>query len=139
MKRALIIGSSGQDGTLLSHFLKEKGYSVEGLSRRPGPGCFDRLTLLDLRDSSSFAGYLHQFTGDEIYYLAAENQSSATLARTASPGTMFDVNVGAYGLLLEHCSRRLAPPRIFFASSALVFGHAEGVVTEASEPSPRCL
>ena len=78
MKRALITGITGQDGSYLAEFLLEKGYQVFGLTRRSSTPVFDRIshlvnkiTLLpgDLLDQGSLIDALEESRPDEIYKL----------------------------------------------------------------------
>jgi GDPmannose 4,6-dehydratase len=79
MKKALITGITGQDGSYLAEFLLEKGYTVYGLVRRSSTVNFeriahiqDRLELLsgDLTDQGSLLSALQQSEPDEVYNLA---------------------------------------------------------------------
>ena len=80
MKKALITGITGQDGSYLAELLLEKGYEVHGVVRRSSTENFERIAHLrervelhqaDLLDQTSIAGVLAQVQPDEIYNLAA--------------------------------------------------------------------
>lgn len=82
MKRALITGITGQDGSYLAELLLEKGYEVHGLIRRSSLPHTDRITHLldkvtfhdgDLCDSSSIIRILRSVRPDEVYNLAAQS------------------------------------------------------------------
>ncbi len=89
MKKALITGITGQDGSYLAEFLIEKGYEVHGLKRRSSLFNTDRIDHLyqdphssirnfilhhgDLTDSSSILRIIQQVQPDEIYNLAAQS------------------------------------------------------------------
>lgn len=82
MKRALITGITGQDGSYLAELLLEKGYEVHGMTRRASlpnteriSHLLDRVTLHDgdLSDSSSIIRILNIVRPDEIYNLAAQS------------------------------------------------------------------
>lgn len=89
MKRALITGVTGQDGSYLAELLLGKGYEVHGLKRRTslfntdridhlyeGPEVLDRHFILhhgDLTDSSSLVRVIGDVQPDEIYNLAAQS------------------------------------------------------------------
>src|SRR4051812_44031110 len=82
MKKALITGVTGQDGSYLAEFLLEKGYQVYGLVRRSSTLNFeriahiqDRIELLsgDLTDQNSLLNTLQQAAPDEVYNLAAQS------------------------------------------------------------------
>jgi GDPmannose 4,6-dehydratase len=80
MKRALITGVTGQDGSYLAEFLLEKGYRVFGMVRRSSTENFERidhirdsidLVQADLLDQLSLITVLHEVKPDEVYNLAA--------------------------------------------------------------------
>ena len=82
MKKALITGITGQDGSYLAEFLLEKGYEVHGLIRRSSISNTGRIDHLirenkivlhggDLSDSSSLVRIIGEVRPDEIYNLAA--------------------------------------------------------------------
>lgn len=89
MKKALITGITGQDGSYLAEFLLEKGYEVHGIKRRASLFNTDRIDHLyqdphernrrfvlhygDMTDSSSLIRILQQVRPDEIYNLAAQS------------------------------------------------------------------
>ena len=89
MKRALITGITGQDGSYLAEFLLEKGYEVHGIKRRTSLFNTDRIDHLyqdpheknqrlvlhygDMTDSSSLVRIIQQVQPDEIYNLAAQS------------------------------------------------------------------
>ncbi len=89
MKRALITGITGQDGSYLAELLLEKGYEVHGIKRRSSLFNTDRIDHLyqdphetgrkfvlhhgDLTDSSSLIRIIQQVQPDEIYNLAAQS------------------------------------------------------------------
>jgi len=80
MKRALITGITGQDGSYLADFLLEKGYQVYGMVRRSSTEKFERIEHLrdkieirqgDLLDQLSLINLLEEVQPDELYNLAA--------------------------------------------------------------------
>jgi GDPmannose 4,6-dehydratase len=89
MKKALITGVTGQDGSYLAEFLLEKGYEVHGIKRRSSLFNTDRIDHLyqnhhvknrrfilhhgDMTDSSSLIRIIQQVQPDEIYNLAAQS------------------------------------------------------------------
>lgn len=89
MKKALITGVTGQDGSYLAELLLEKGYEVHGIKRRTSLFNTDRIDHLyvdphegdkkfvlhhgDLTDSSSLIRIIQQVQPDEIYNLAAQS------------------------------------------------------------------
>ena len=82
MKKALITGITGQDGSFLAELLLEKGYEVHGICRRASTNnkvriehILDKIKLHDgdLADSSSIIRIINDITPDEIYNLAAQS------------------------------------------------------------------
>ncbi len=89
MKKALITGITGQDGSYLAEFLLEKGYEVHGIIRRSSSFNTERIDNLyqdphindvkmflhygDLSDSSNLSRLLEKIQPDEIYNLAAQS------------------------------------------------------------------
>ena len=84
MKKALITGITGQDGSYLAEFLLEKGYEVHGIVRRASISNTARIDHLieknaihlhdgDLSDSSGLIRLVGEIKPDEIYNLAAQS------------------------------------------------------------------
>lgn len=139
MKRALVCGISGQDGSYLARLLLEKGYHVVGTSRdaaMSGFGNLKRLGLLDrvevtsmaLNDFRSVLQALVRFEPDEIYNLAG--QSSVGLSFDQPVETLESVSVGSLNLLeaVRFLGRGM---KLYNAGSSECFG--ESSATPASE------
>ena len=85
MKRALITGLTGQDGSYLAEFLLEKGYEVHGIKRRSSSFNTDRVNHVfngsknfymhygDLTDSTNLIRLIQMIRPDEIYNLGAQS------------------------------------------------------------------
>jgi GDPmannose 4,6-dehydratase len=82
MKKALITGVTGQDGSYLAEFLLTKGYKVFGMVRRASTENFERIEHLrgkitivqaDLLDQMSLIGLVEQIEPSEIYNLATQS------------------------------------------------------------------
>ena len=89
MKKALITGVTGQDGSYLAELLLEKGYEVHGVVRRHSTPCTERIDHLlfdegckdrfflhygDLTDAVNLAQLVRTVEPDEVYNLAAQSQ-----------------------------------------------------------------
>lgn len=130
MKRALICGVSGQDGTYLAKFLLEKGYQVWGTSRDAQVANFANLTMLGINDRvnllsmaqtdfRSVLNTLSQSDPDEIYFLSG--QSSVGLSFDQPAETMESISFGILNLL--EAIRFIGKPiRLYNASSSECFG-----------------
>jgi GDPmannose 4,6-dehydratase len=123
VKKAVITGITGQDGTYLTKFLLNKGYKVYGvITGLPGRDNFDNFQKLGLHESDIDKILLPNIPqiledGVEIYNLAA--QSSVGMS-WKEPEITFEVNVNRYIKLLELCKGHNV--KIFQASTAEMYG-----------------
>ena len=134
MKRAVITGVTGQDGSYLAELLLEKGYEVHGIVRRAStfnrqridhlrnsPEWRDRFLLHygDLSDDGSLIAVLDEARPDEVYNLAAQSHVGISFTQPAYTGDV--VALGAIRLL--EAIRRICPEtRYYQASSSELFG-----------------
>jgi len=132
MKRALITGINGQDGSYLAEFLLSKGYEVwgtlkrnsvsENQSSRIDDNTFSRIKLeyADMTDMSSLIRVLQLCKPDEIYNLAAQSH-----VRISFDQPVYTTEVVAVGTLnLLESARIICPKvRIYQASSSEMFGN----------------
>ena len=121
MKRALITGVGGQDGTLLSQFLLEREYEVFGVVRRAHDELDGRVHLLEanLLDQVGLRAALAEAQPDEVYNLAAP--SFVPQSWDAPVETAEFAAVGVTSLL--EAVRAVAPAaRVYQASSSEIFG-----------------
>ena len=131
MKRALITGITGQDGSYLAEFLLEKGYEVWGLIRRSSSPTntsridhiIDKLNLLygDLTDLTSLENCLIRSKPHEIYNLAAQSH-----VRISFDQPVYTANATGIGTLnLLEAARMVSPnSKIYQASSSEMFGNS---------------
>jgi len=145
MKKALIIGVSGQDGAYLAKLLLEKGYEVHGTSRDHEVSTFGNLTKLGIKDrvkltsmvTSDFRSVLTALQtadADEIYNLAGQTSVGMSFAY---PVETFDsILIGTMNLL--ECVRLLKKScRLYNAGSSEVFGNTEKPADETTNYHPR--
>ena len=128
MKRALITGVTGQDGSYLAELLLEKGYQVYGLVRRASTENFERIEHLreclqlvqgDLLDQTSLLEALEESRPDEVYNLAAQSFVPTSWNQPVLTGEFTALGVTR---LLE-AVRRFAPKiRFYQASSSEMYG-----------------
>jgi GDPmannose 4,6-dehydratase len=140
VKRALITGISGQDGSYLAELLLDKGYEVHGLVRGSTDTRFGRLEGIqgrlrlyaaDLLDESSLFDVIRRTSPDEVYNLAA--MSSVSQSWRLAIATAEYTAVGVTRLL--EAIRELCPgARFYQASSSEMFGRAPE--TPQSEQTP---
>ena len=142
MKKALITGITGQDGSYLAEFLLEKGYEVHGITRRASLAntariehILDKITLHDgdLSDSSSLIRIINIVQPDEIYNLAAQSHVQVSFDVPEYSG-----DVDALGVLriLEAC-RILGltkKTKVYQASTSELYGKVEEVPQRETTP-----
>jgi len=145
MRRALITGITGQDGSYLADLLISKGYEVHGLARTTSPRRNDRLAQLrsepalhlyesDLSDARRIADLLSHIQPDEIYNLAA--LSHVAVSFDDPQATTRTNAMGAFQLL--DAARSTVPDcRFFQASSSEIFGAAPPPQNENTACAPR--
>ena len=125
MKRALITGVTGQDGSYLAEFLVGKGYRVIGLDRKgSGDAIGEKITLYkgDITDGKLLSEIIAKEKPDEIYNLA----SVATVAKPwEDPLHVLQVTGLASIAMLEILKKESPQTKFFQASSAEMFGDPE--------------
>lgn len=141
MKKALITGISGQDGSYLAEYLLGLGYSVYGLVRRESGtmrwlnGVKEKIELLygDMRDTVSLEVAFAKATPDEVYNLAGQ-----VFVPTSwhLPAETFDINVGGLARLLNIVERLKPDTRVYQASSSEMYGNLDGLRNEDTRLSP---
>lgn len=142
MKKALIVGISGQDGSLLANFLLKKGYKVFGTSRDAQISQFSNLKLLgiegqvilesmSLTDFRSVLQVLHKVRPDEIYNLSG--QSSVGLSFQQPMETLESISTGTLNLL-EVIRFSKLPVRFYNAGSSECFGDTGKVGADENTP-----
>ena len=142
MKKALITGITGQDGSYLAELLLEKGYEVHGIVRRASISntaridhILDRLTLHDgdLTDSSGLIRIIGELEPDEIYNLAAQSHVQVSFDAPEYSG-----DVDALGVLrileaVRVCSL-IKKTKVYQASTSELYGRVEEVPQRETTP-----
>ena len=146
MKKALITGITGQDGSYLTELLLAKGYEVYGIIRRASSFNTERIDHLyqdphnqpklrliygDLTDGGNLSAILNDIQPDEVYNLAAQSH-----VRVSFDQPVYTVNVDALGTLrlLEALRMMKKPPRFYQASSSEMYGKV--LETPQTEKTP---
>ena len=144
MKKALITGVSGQDGSFLSELLIEKGYDVHGTIRRSSVDYRERIAHLeghpqfhlhyaDLGDSMSLVQVIGKVRPDEIYNLAAQSH-----VQVSFDSPEFTANIDATGVLRVLEAVRLCgladTCHIYQASTSELYGKVEEVPQNENTP-----
>ncbi len=150
MKRALITGITGQDGSYLAEFLLSKGYEVHGLIRRASTfntGRIDHVYIDphisgaklflhygDLSDSGQLTNLIYNIQPDEIYHLGAQSHVKVSFDMPEYTG---DITGLGTARLLEAIRRSGIKTRYYQASSSEMFGAAPPPQNELTPFYPR--
>jgi GDPmannose 4,6-dehydratase len=150
VKRALITGITGQDGSYLAEFLLGKGYEVHGVKRRSSSFNTERLDdiysdwheqdsrlflhFADMSDGGSLWNLLYAVKPDEIYNLAAQSHVRVSFD---IPEYTCDVTANGALRLLEGIRRVGLNCRYYQASSSEMFGSAAPPQSERTPYHPR--
>ena len=147
MKRALITGITGQDGSYLAELLLGKGYEVHGIIRRASTFNTSRIDHLyqdpnvndvrlflhygDIADSTNLIRLLYRLRPDEIYHLAAQSH-----VRVSFDIPEYTADVTALGTIriLEAIRENGLVSKFYQASSSEMFGRAQEVPQRETTP-----
>ena len=147
MKKALITGITGQDGSYLAELLLEKGYAVHGIIRRSSTFNTQRIDHLyqdphvngvrlflhygDMADSSNLMRIVHEIAPDEVYNLAAQSH-----VRVSFDSPEFTGDVDALGTmrLLEAIRLTGVKTRFYQASTSELYGKVQEVPQRETTP-----
>lgn len=140
VKRALITGITGQDGSFLAELLLQKGYQVFGLVRRESwyrpnnaSHLADKVKIIfgDVTDGLDVASALQDAQPDEVYNLASQSRPGESWAR--APETL-QVNGLAAIRLFEAVRHHHRACKVYHASSSEMFGRSIGVSQNEQTP-----
>ncbi|MFH1308700.1 MAG: GDP-mannose 4,6-dehydratase [Patescibacteria group bacterium] len=147
MKKALITGITGQDGSYLAEFLLGKGYEVHGIIRRASTFNTGRINHLyqdphvnnirlflyygDLSDSSNISRVLEQVKPDEIYHLGAQSHVRVSFDIPEYTG---DVTALGTLRLLDAIKETKIKTRFYQASSSEMFGKVQETPQKETTP-----
>jgi len=147
MKRALITGITGQDGSYLADLLLEKGYEVHGIIRRASTFNTSRIDHLyqdphvhgvklflhygDLSDSVNLVKLIYNLKPDEIYHLGAQSHVRVSFD---IPEYTADVTGVATIRILEAMREAGVKSRLYQASSSEMFGKVQEVPQKETTP-----
>ncbi|MEA3421616.1 MAG: GDP-mannose 4,6-dehydratase [Acidobacteriota bacterium] len=151
MKKALITGITGQDGSYLAEFLLDKGYEVHGIIRRASTFNTDRIDHLyqdphtpgnrlflyygNLCDSSALRKAVEEVKPDEVYNLGA--QSHVRVSFDEPEYTTDTIVMGTIRLLealRDYCNQSGNNVRFYQASSSEMYGKAQNVPQNEKTP-----
>jgi len=144
MKKALITGITGQDGSYLSELLLEKGYEVHGIVRRvaledPRARMWRIRHILDrihihnasMESYASIFNIISDVKPDECYHLAAQSYVSYSFEDEFST---INTNLNGTHYVLSSIKRQAPDCRFYFAGSSEMFGHVKETPQNESTP-----
>ncbi len=147
MKRALITGVTGQDGSYLAEFLLDKGYEVHGIKRRASLFNTQRIDHIyedphvehqrfvlhygDLTDSSNLTRILQQVQPDEVYNLGAQSHVAVSFE---APEYTADVDAMGTLRLLEAIRFLGLKTRFYQASTSELYGLVQEIPQRETTP-----
>ena len=140
MKKALITGITGQDGSYLAELLLTKGYEVHGMVRRSSTENFERITQIrdkvmlhqgDLLDQLSLIDLLNEVQPDEIYNLAAQSFVPTSWNQAVLTGEYTALGVTR---MLEAMRMQSSGARFYQASSSEMYGKVKAVPQSEETP-----
>ena len=140
MKKALITGITGQDGSYLAEFLLEQGYEVYGMVRRNSTENFERIEHIrdsihlvqgDLLDQMSLMKLIREIRPDEVYNLAAQS-----FVPTSWDQPVFTGEATALGVtrMLEAIRYEKPDTKFYQASSSEMFGKVREMPQNENTP-----
>jgi GDPmannose 4,6-dehydratase len=144
MKKALIIGITGQDGSYLAEFLLEKGYQVHGIVRRVAledpehrlwriKHILNKLRLhsASLDSYPSIFNVVEKVRPDECYHLAAQSFVSYSFEDEFST---INTNINGTHYVLSAIKEKAPKCKFYFAASSEMFGHVREVPQTENTP-----
>jgi len=150
MKKALITGITGQDGSYLAEFLLSKGYIVHGIIRRASTFNTNRIDHIykdphlrgvklhlhygDLSDSSQLTNLIYNIRPDEIYHLGAQSHVRVSFDIPEYTG---DITALGTTRILEAVRRSGIKTKFYQASSSEMYGDAPAPQNEDTPFRPR--
>jgi GDPmannose 4,6-dehydratase len=144
MKKALITGITGQDGSYLAEFLLEKGYEVHGIIRRVAledpvhrlwriKHILDKLVLhsASLESYASIFNVIQRVKPDECYHLAAQSFVSYSFEDEFST---ISTNINGTHFVLSAIKEKAPRCKFYFAASSEMFGHVKETPQNENTP-----
>lgn len=128
MRTALIVGSAGQDGTILTSQLESESWEVVGVGRTTTTRTTERLPdvgAIRLEHRAELESAIRVIQPDWVFFLAAFHHSSEEAQDADTPRmlrTSLDVHVDGFASVLESLARYRPSARTFYAASSHVFG-----------------
>ena len=137
MKKVLIIGCTGQDGTYLFENLQKRNYEIIGIARNVVRSTLSKsIKPVNISKSKQVYNLLEAYKPDEIYYLAAVHQSSEDqyYSDTELLRRSFDVNVLSLINFLDGIKNYSKYSKLFYAASSHIFGNSTENIQDEMTP-----
>jgi len=150
LKKALVTGITGQDGSYLAELLLAKGYEVHGLIRRSSTFCTSRIDHIyvdphepgarlflhygDLSDAAQLTNWIYSTRPDEIYHLGAQSHVRVSFDTPEYTG---DIVALGSTRILEALRKSGIKARFYQASSSEMFGASPPPQNEQTPFQPR--
>ena len=150
MKKALITGITGQDGSYLAELLLSKGYEVHGIIRRASTFNTSRIDHIfsdlhegdvrlflhygDLSDSEQISSIIYNIEPEEVYHLGAQSHVRVSFD---TPTYTSDITALGTARLLEVIRKSELPIKFYQASRSEMFGSAKPPQSESTPFEPR--
>lgn len=150
LKRAMITGITGQDGSYLAEFLLSKGYEVHGIIRRASTFNTSRIDHIyqdphvenarlflyygDLTDSEQATNMIYNVRPDEVYHLGAQTHVKVSFDTPEYTGNITGLGTTR---ILEAIRRSGNKTKLYQASSSEMFGNASPPLNESTEFRPQ--
>lgn len=141
MKKAIIVWSGWQDGTIMLNFLKKKEYAVLWIERSKTISIGKEFAkyndeIINILNYDQVNTLIESTKPDEIYYLAAYHHSSQDTLEdnTTLLEKSYDIHIKGYTNFLESIRKFSPATKIFYASSCLIFGWTETKFQDENTP-----
>src|SRR5581483_8903276 len=136
LRRAIVVGAYGQDGRLLGAELEKHLCEVVRVGRTAMQAGQKPAQPFDIFDAAAVDRLVESTAPDEIYYLAAHHHSAEQSMGDTARLLKESISVHCLGLInfLSAMQQRCPSARLFYASSALVFGHPEAAPQSERTP-----
>lgn len=144
MKKALVLGVNGQDGSFLAERLNVRGYSVLGVDLQdsitfPTDDRNINYEKLDIRNAIALKNLLISYQPDIVFHVAAMHGSEGTMYETIWQDMLL-VNMGSVHVVLEYLRTEATEATLVYANSGKVFGPLYPQrITEHSPMQSSCL
>jgi GDPmannose 4,6-dehydratase len=136
LKKAVVVGCKGQDGSYLVELLRGKRYAVLGIDCGLVTEPLTGAPAVNIEDKAQVLNVVAAFVPDEVYYLAAFHHSSEDLPldEYELARRSFEINTFALHNFLHAIAAESPHARLFYAASSHVFGDPSGNLQDENTP-----